>query len=72
MGLSAGAQIEPRADILLKARQAALSKANDRVRELRCPEHGEGVTLALEGSAVSVSGCCDTFRRYAATVICGN
>jgi hypothetical protein len=30
------------------------------------------VRLALEGSAVSVSGCCETFRRYAATVICGN
>jgi hypothetical protein len=72
MGLSANTNIEPLADILLKTRQSALSKAEDRVRELRCPEHGEGVTLALEGSAVSVSGCCDAFRRYAATVICGN
>jgi|HubBroStandDraft_5_1064220.scaffolds.fasta_scaffold3756800_1 hypothetical protein len=72
MGLSANAHVEPRGELLQKARQAALSRAEDRVRELRCPEHGEGVRLALEGSAVSVSGCCETFRRYAATVICGN
>jgi hypothetical protein len=71
MGLGATARIEPNSDMFERVRQAALAKAEEKVRSLRCPEHGEAVSLALEGSAVSVSGCCEAFRRRAAGVICG-
>lgn len=56
-----------------KALNHRLGQAQARVQSLRCPEHGSGVSVSMEGSGATrnliVTGCCDAFRRQAMALI---
>ena len=50
-----------------------LESARTKVRDLKCPEHGIGVTVSINGAGskrtLTVTGCCDAFRKQAMAVI---
>ncbi len=64
MTLKASASFRPNGDMGEKIRQTALAKAQRKVHSLRCAEHGNSVSVALDGDRVNLSGwCCEKFRH---------
>jgi len=59
-------------DIVERARQRALSDAEEKTKVLRCPEHRQPVKLKFDGRALTISGCCLKFEKYALAVISTN
>ena len=60
-----------------KAFAAALTKAKDKVRFLRCPIHGQAATVTLKENSttkasLTISGCCEDFRKSALATISRN
>ena len=56
-----------------KAFAHILDAARVKVHALRCPEHGSGVTVSVAGArskrTLTVTGCCDAFRKQALAFI---
>ena len=56
-----------------KALDRQLGIAQEKVQFLKCPEHGKGVIVSMEGTGTTrkliVSGCCDAFRKQAMALI---
>lgn len=56
-----------------KAFNHRLDAARTKVQDLRCPEHGSGVTVSMDGAGskrtLTVTGCCDAFRKQAMALI---
>lgn len=59
-------------DIVERARQRALADAEEKTKVLRCPEHRQPVKLKFDGRALTISGCCLKFEKYALAVISTN
>jgi hypothetical protein len=73
MSLSVRARFDLNSEIFEKAKQAGIakviSKAQERVRGLRCPEHGGPVTVTLNGDSLTVSTCCQQVTQQATRLI---
>ena len=57
-----------------KAAAKALADAKEKLRLLRCPEHGKPAEVTMEetGTAtfkLNISGCCTQFRQEARRII---
>ena len=56
-----------------KAFDHRLDAARKKVQDLRCPEHGSGVMVSIDGAGskrtLTVTGCCDVFRKQAMALI---
>lgn len=61
------------ADTTEKVFEHRLESAKREVQFLRCPEHGTGVTVSLEGfgskRTLTINGCCEALRKQALELI---
>lgn len=52
-----------------RVRQRVLVEAEKKTRFLSCPEHRQPVKLTFDGNALTISGCCLKFEKYALAVL---
>jgi vacuolar-type H+-ATPase subunit E/Vma4 len=60
-----------------RAFATALTNAKEKVRFLRCPVHGKGATVTIKEdgttqASLTITGCCDDFRKRARAAISRN
>ena len=56
-------------DVVERVRQRVLMEAEEKTRLLICPEHRQPVKVTFDGNALTISGCCLKFEKYALVVI---
>ena len=54
-----------------RALDYGFDKAQALIRDLRCPEHNEPVTISMEGETrqMKITGCCEAFRQRVVEII---